>query len=490
MSDEPTRAANPKAFISYSWSSPSHQKWVLDLAMSLRENGVDVLLDKWELREGHDKNVFMEQMVSDPAVTKVIMICDKIYAEKADDRQGGVGTEAQIISGEVYGKSNQDKFCAILSEVDEEGRPYLPIYYKSRVYIDLSSENAYATNYEQLLRWIFSKPAYPKPSLGKPPLFVTAAISPTLLVGARSQQAFDALKQHSANSIGFLNDYLDRLSASFETLRIAKKNDRVFDEEVIQSIDNFLPYRNEFIDLLRLIAQSNLSEAHIQVVQRFFERAAPFLTVPPEGTSSWVSWDFDNYRFIVSELFLYSVSLLLRFEHFSFAALLLNTKYFLGHEVQYGRESMQHYGVLWQKTTSLDARNERLKLNKASLRAYLLEQRSHNSGLDFQYLMQGDFTLFLQDARFALESKSYVRWWPETLVYGERIRAPFEIYARAESLRYFDKLKAVFQIQHKDDFAPLIKAFNERRMGIPGPNAYYSPDPIVLMNYEKLASSP
>jgi SEFIR domain len=132
---------NPKAFISYSWSSPNHQNWVLELATSLRENGVDVLLDKWELREGHDKNAFMEKLVSDPAVTKVVMICDKVYAEKADDRLGGVGTEAQIISAELYGKSNQDKFCAVLSEVDVDGRPYLPVYYKSRIYIDLSGKS-------------------------------------------------------------------------------------------------------------------------------------------------------------------------------------------------------------------------------------------------------------------------------------------------------------------------------------------------------------
>lgn len=271
----------------------------------------------------------MEQMVSDPTVTKVIMISDKAYSEKADGRQGEVGTEAQIISAELYGKSNQDKFCAVLSEVDADGRPYLPIYYKSRIYIDLSSENAYATNYEQLIRWIFDKPAYPKPSLGKPPSFVTDTASPPLLVGSRSQQAFDALKQYSPNSIGFLNDYLDRLSSSFDALRLTKKAERAFDDDVIQSIEDFLPYRNEFIDVLRLIAQSNLSEAHIQVVQRFFERVAPFLTMPPKGVSSWTNWDFDNYRFIISELFLYTVSLLLRFEHFSFAAMLLNTKYYL-----------------------------------------------------------------------------------------------------------------------------------------------------------------
>jgi hypothetical protein len=54
-----------KLFISYSWSNPDHQQWVIDLATQLRESGVDVILDKWDLKEGHDAYAFMEKMVTD-----------------------------------------------------------------------------------------------------------------------------------------------------------------------------------------------------------------------------------------------------------------------------------------------------------------------------------------------------------------------------------------------------------------------------------------
>ncbi len=36
---------NPKLFISYSWSNPIHEQWVLDLATELRQSGVDVTLE-------------------------------------------------------------------------------------------------------------------------------------------------------------------------------------------------------------------------------------------------------------------------------------------------------------------------------------------------------------------------------------------------------------------------------------------------------------
>lgn len=65
---------NPKLFISYSWSSPDHEQWVLDLATELREDGVDVILDKWDLKEGHDAHAFMEKMVTDPGIKKVALV--------------------------------------------------------------------------------------------------------------------------------------------------------------------------------------------------------------------------------------------------------------------------------------------------------------------------------------------------------------------------------------------------------------------------------
>ena len=60
---------NPKVFISYSWSSSDHEKWVLNLAEKLRGDGIDVILDKWDLGVGHDKYAFMERMVTDKDIS-------------------------------------------------------------------------------------------------------------------------------------------------------------------------------------------------------------------------------------------------------------------------------------------------------------------------------------------------------------------------------------------------------------------------------------
>lgn len=156
----------PKVFISYSWSSDA---LVLELAQRLVSHGVEVVLDKWDLKEGHDKYAFMERCVNDQEITKVLIVCDKAYAQKANDRTDGVGDETVIISSEIYGNAKQEKFIPIIAERDEEGKEYVPTYIKTRIYIDLSDSEKYEAEYEKLLRNIYEKPQFVKPKLGKRP---------------------------------------------------------------------------------------------------------------------------------------------------------------------------------------------------------------------------------------------------------------------------------------------------------------------------------
>src|SRR4051812_15546819 len=106
----------PKVFVSYSWTSEDHVNWVVRLAVRLVSDGVDVVLDQWDLKEGHDKYAFMERMVTDPGVSKVLAVCDETYADKANGRRGGVGAETQIISKDVYEKVKQEKFIPLIRE--------------------------------------------------------------------------------------------------------------------------------------------------------------------------------------------------------------------------------------------------------------------------------------------------------------------------------------------------------------------------------------
>ncbi|SEG59549.1 SEFIR domain-containing protein [Bosea lathyri] len=75
-------------------------------------HGIDIVIDKWDLKPGHDANAFMEKMSTDNSVTKIILVCDRQYTEKSNRRSGGAGTEAQIITPQIYQKTEQDKIVA------------------------------------------------------------------------------------------------------------------------------------------------------------------------------------------------------------------------------------------------------------------------------------------------------------------------------------------------------------------------------------------
>ena len=101
---------HPKVFISYAWGSEDYRLKVRSFATDLMENGIDVLLDQWSLKEGNDTYAFMEQSVTDQTITNVLILLDPIYEKKANGRNGGVGTETQIISPEIYNKVKQEKW--------------------------------------------------------------------------------------------------------------------------------------------------------------------------------------------------------------------------------------------------------------------------------------------------------------------------------------------------------------------------------------------
>jgi hypothetical protein len=50
---------------------------LVQLAEDLVSQGIQVILDKWDLKPGHDAHAFMEGMVTNPTVTKAIMVFDR-----------------------------------------------------------------------------------------------------------------------------------------------------------------------------------------------------------------------------------------------------------------------------------------------------------------------------------------------------------------------------------------------------------------------------
>ncbi|EOW9299220.1 toll/interleukin-1 receptor domain-containing protein [Vibrio cholerae] len=474
---------NPKLFISYCWSTPEHEQWVIDLATELTESGIHVILDKWDLKEGHDAFAFMEKMVTDPTVKKVAMICDEAYASRADGRFGGVGTETQIISREVYEDQEQSKFVAIIPNRDDNGKAFLPTYYKSRIYIDLSEPDKYTDNYEKLLRWVYDKPLYTRPQIGSKPLFLEENDNISLGTTTSQKRALSAIKESKPFASGAIDEYLNIFSVNLERFRL-QDIEGEFDDALISNIESFLPYRNEYISLMFAISQYAPNEDNIHKIHRFFESIIPYMDKPSHITS-WRESDFDNFKFIVHELFLYTIAILLKNEQFELTGKLLSKQYYIEGKSQFGQPAMFEYYIFREYLRSLDYRNQRLKLNRLSVHADLLKDRSKGSGIEFKHLMQADFFLFIRSDLH--QENYYQQWFPDTLVYLGHFNNPFEIFARSSSKSYFERVKFALGISGINDLERLMEVYASNSQSVP---RWYSNSfsPRALLGFEHLST--
>jgi hypothetical protein len=449
-------------YMSYSWSNPEHEAWVLRLATELRESGVDVILDKWDLKEGHDAHAFMERMVNDDEIKKVSLICDSIYVKKANNRTGGVGTETQIITPDIYSKQDQSKFVAVIAERDDSGKPYVPAYYRSRIHIDLSDPSTYGENFERLVRWVYDEPLHKKPELGSKPAYLTDANALQLGTSARFRRAVDAMKAGRDYASAAATEYLTLMAAEFEKLRLDSATDP-FDDAVVSSIEGFFPYRNELIEFFTTAALYQDNDAMRVIIHRFFESLIPYLDHPPH-INSWQDWDFDNFKFIIHELLLYLVAAYIRSERFEGASYFLEHEYYVPGNSDYGRDAMVPFTLFRYHLKALQHRNERLKLQRASVHADLLKERCKGVGVEFRHLMNADFAMYLCAL---IRYGEALIWWPETLVYLHDRPGPFEMFARSKSTAYFNRVKRLIGVNNKQELEAVVEAAEAQRIRLP-----------------------
>ena len=156
--------ASPKAFASYSHDSPEHKKWVLRLCTKLRENGVDVILDEWDLSLGADVTLFMDGIRDSD---RVLVICTDAYVEKAKAGKGGVGYERRIVTAELLRNVKTNKFIPIIRQSSND--EVTPTFLAAALRIDFRNDDLFKEKLEELVREIHGTPKNPKPRLGENP---------------------------------------------------------------------------------------------------------------------------------------------------------------------------------------------------------------------------------------------------------------------------------------------------------------------------------
>ena len=124
-----------KVFISYSHDSESHKKWVRELATYLCDNGIEVILDQWDIDLGDDTSAFIEDAIK--ISDRVLVICTDAYVHKANNRVGGVGYEKTLLAAEAL-RNCRNRRRAIPIIRDVKGTEKTPTFLSGGFYLDLS----------------------------------------------------------------------------------------------------------------------------------------------------------------------------------------------------------------------------------------------------------------------------------------------------------------------------------------------------------------
>lgn len=465
----------PKIFISYSWSSDA---LVLPLAERLVSHGVDVILDKWDLKEGQDKYAFMEQCVNDPDIDKVLIVCDKKYQQKANAREGGVGDETAIISTEIYGKVRQEKFIPIIAEHNEEGEPCVPIYIKSRIYIDLSDTAMYEEEYEKLLRNIYNKPSYKKLTLGNKPEWLEEDKVNCFLLQDLLRQIKGASNEQRQISLvqKFKQQYID-------VLKEFHKKDTT-PEEAFNNYLSTKSVRDYYLDFLDVLLDTNLNVG--EFLCDFFEdlfNTLIYVKTFSEKSISYAEVELDVYKCLIWEMFVCTTAFLRYYKMYDTINKILTNTYFLRNTPFDANVTPTNYSRFRHHSSIIEDQYKPTteKKNKYTLLGDVVyNEREKRPVYSNEALAQADLFLYqVFNAMNVTINEKYrpydTYWFPTMYIYT---KAGVNEWEKLKSRKYCERIFPLFNVTNIEDLKTVIqKCIQERDMGY---RRYYFPAPAIL----------
>ncbi|MBL9187062.1 MAG: TIR domain-containing protein [Opitutaceae bacterium] len=448
----------PKAFISYSWTSPGFQNQVRLWAERLAADGVDVVLDQYDLKEGQDKNVYMERMVIDATVTHVLMFMDRVYVEKADSRKAGVGTESQIISREVYDKVEQSKFVPIVCEKDERGQPHLPVFLGSRIWLDFSSEDAVNKNWERLIRLLHGKPLYEKPQTGRPPAYISdEAATPSSPALGKLSVFKNAFMAGQKGVKAYRRDFLDACASFIDELR-PRSTPPGSDvaHKIVEDFRKLIPTRNAIVDWVLLEAETDPSDEFDSALVEFMERFLD-LRGKPREVSQWSNWWYEGHRLFVYETFLYILAALLKAGAFKTLNAVLMGNYLVPENAEDEAGKFVSFASFYAYSESINpALSAKTNQRYYSQAAELVSRSCDRRDLTFLAVREADALAYL--ASVVRE----VGWYPQTRYYSGFGRSALPFFVRASQRRNFAKLVTILGIPNGDKLREIFKQRKQR----------------------------
>jgi hypothetical protein len=177
-----------------------------------------------------------------------------------------------------------------------------------------------------------------------------------------------------------------------------------------------------------------------------------------QSSDSFGSLKNDGFRFFFYELFLHFTATMISKERFKELGFLIHTPYVIN-VVRYNNIQELNFMGFKNYVAALNKhRNEKYKMNRISVTADTIKERA-TGDIKFDLLQQADSVLYYNSLISPIHTSHYRKiWLPETTCY--RIHH-LPIMKKSVSKRYFEKIKALFGVNSKEELVTKIDDVNK-----------------------------
>ncbi|MCD8243293.1 MAG: toll/interleukin-1 receptor domain-containing protein [Parabacteroides sp.] len=457
----------PRIGISYCHSARGVAEKICD---RLEKNGFKVLIDFKDLKYGHDMNYFMEELITETGT--LIILIDNEYAQKADERKGGVGTETFLISSEMYSQARPDRFIPCALEKDGKGGFILPKYLKSRMCADFTSEEQIEKNWASILTHLTSEERHEKSDDDN---FVKS-----IDVGR------DYIAQlNSSFSIRVAQEFLEHSFQYVDSLRVRREvkiDSREFYEECIALYQKLIPVRNQCIELIYIMEKAP-SDQMVNIVTEMLEMLLT-LKEPPldKSTINTINeYRHASHRVFAYDIFLHSIATLMRLLKFSEIHEILTpgftpTEY--DRTMGY-RQPNTYHDFFITKDDVFKRQPEYEKFISPGLQ--LVKENATRGDISFDpHLIEADVLIYLHSLVYSFY------WLPMTICYCESTDMPRAFFMKCSGKRFFKYLAQATGISSGNDMRSsfLENGGDERIKAIS--SLFFAPKVSKLVNLDEL----
>ncbi|MFL0270107.1 toll/interleukin-1 receptor domain-containing protein [Candidatus Clostridium radicumherbarum] len=224
---------DPTTFVSYSWDSREHKNWVLALVSKLFKNGIETSIDVFETQL-ETVNLYNMMIKNIKEKDYTILVLTENYARKADDLQGGVGFETNLLIPSIM--DNLKKIIPIVRTKGDKSN-VIPFYLRGVNYIDFSDDKKFEEAFDELLHKIYKVELIEKPKLGTRPDLKSKKIESITSKGSFEMEEnilipnFIGITDRDKNKF-MKESYLDIIEGMHIFLEKTKKSNRNFDFEL------------------------------------------------------------------------------------------------------------------------------------------------------------------------------------------------------------------------------------------------------------------